>query len=80
MNLAQTRGAKFSRFFFSLLSLLYLTCGSARIVVLTVEKQQVFDGADPIMPSLSYSKRDCRGILLLTTAAEYSMFNGLLPK
>ena len=35
---------------FSLLSLLYLTCGSARIVVLTVEKQQVFDGADPIMP------------------------------
>ena len=44
LNFAQTTGAKFSRFAFSLLSLLYLTCGSARIVVLTLEKQHVLTG------------------------------------
>ena len=77
MNLAHSTG---DRFFSSLLSLLYLTCGSARIVVLTLEKQHVFDRADPIMPPLSYSKRDCRGILPLTTAKKYSIFNGLLLK
>ena len=34
------------------------------MVVLILEKQHVFDGANPIIPRLSYSKRDCRGILL----------------
>ena len=49
-----------------------LTCGLNRIVVLPLEKQHVFDRADPIIePPLSYSKRDCRGILLLTTGKKY---------
>ena len=50
LNLAQTTGDKFIRFFFSLLFLLYPTCGSARIVVLTLEKRHVFDRADPMPP------------------------------
>ena len=47
LNLAQTRGDKFIRFFLSLLSFLYLACGSTRIVVLTLEKQHVFDRLTP---------------------------------
>ena len=70
LNLAQTRGDKFIRFFFSLLSLLYLTCGSARIVVLTLEKQHVFDRADPIMPPLCHAPNATATAFLLLTICE----------